>query len=87
RVIFGSLSLTFSRCMWLVLIYSSTFLVWYQLAVFLGFLDGNYSLNGAEPLNIRTLINFQSLMVGTLSGMPLCYFIIRAIRNPSFCRI
>ncbi|WP_226572305.1 sensor domain-containing phosphodiesterase [Mangrovibacter yixingensis] len=87
RVIFGSLSLTFSRCLWLVLIYSSTSLVWYQLSVFLGFLDGYYSLNGAEPLNIRTLINFQSLMVGTISGMPLCYFIIRAIRNPSFCRI
>ena len=32
------------------------------------------------PFNLGTLINYQALLVGNLIGVPLCYFIIRAVR-------
>lgn len=86
RILLGHFKLILPRFLWLVVVYSILVLTGYQFAVFLGLLDGYLSLNGAEPLAIRTLINFQSLLVGCLSGTPLCYLTVRAIRNPYFCR-
>ncbi len=39
-------------------------------------------LAGVDPLSLRSLITFQALMVGGLTGVPLCYFLIRILRNP-----
>lgn len=41
---------------------------------------------GVMPFNINTLINYQALLVGNLIGVPLCYFIIRTVRNPLYLR-
>ncbi len=38
------------------------------------------------PFNINTLINYRALLVGNLVGVPLCYFIIRTLRNPLHLR-
>ncbi len=38
------------------------------------------------PFNLGTLINYQALLVGNLIGVPLCYFIIRVVRNPFYLR-
>jgi hypothetical protein len=35
---------------------------------------------GLNPLNIRTLINYQALLVSGLTGVPLSYLLIRLIR-------
>lgn len=42
--------------------------------------------DGVTPFNINTLINYQALLVGNLIGIPLCYFIIRTLRNPLYLR-
>ncbi|MGQ7115433.1 MASE1 domain-containing protein, partial [Escherichia sp. TWPC-MK] len=44
------------------------------------------NLVGVMPFNLGTLINYQALLVGNLIGVPLCYFIIRVVRNPFYLR-
>ncbi|MBW9313055.1 hypothetical protein FA041_18645 [Escherichia coli] len=39
-----------------------------------------------HAFNLGTLINYQALLVGNLIGVPLCYFIIRVVRNPFYLR-
>lgn len=48
--------------------------------------ESKASLMGVMPFNINTLINYQALLVGNLIGVPLCYFIIRTLRNPLHLR-
>lgn len=48
--------------------------------------ESKASLMGVMPFNINTLINYQALLVGNLVGVPLCYFIIRTLRNPLHLR-
>jgi hypothetical protein len=40
----------------------------------------------AEPFNIRTLINYQALLVSGLTGVPLSYLLIRLIRHPRYIK-
>ena len=41
---------------------------------------------GLTPLNIRTLINYQALLVSGLTGVPLSYLLIRLIRHPRYLK-
>ncbi|MFH4155792.1 MASE1 domain-containing protein, partial [Acinetobacter baumannii] len=43
-------------------------------------------MTGITPFSLRSLITFQALMVGCLTGVPLCYFLLRIIRNPFHVR-
>lgn len=83
-VMFGVIKFTLQRMIWLVLINSLLFLLIYQMGLFFGWFDLNYHRLSDNPLHPRTLINFQALLVGTLSGTPFFYFIIRTLRNPHF---
>lgn len=83
-VMFGVIKFTLQRMIWLVLINSLLFLLIYQMGLFFGWFDLNYHRLSDNPLHPRTLINFQALLVGTLTGTPFFYFIIRTLRNPHF---
>ncbi|WP_435952585.1 EAL domain-containing protein [Dryocola sp. BD626] len=83
-VMFGIIHLTLQRMVWLVLINSTLFVFLYQLGLFFGWYDAALSMVAENPLHPRTLINYQAVLVGTLTGMPFFYFIIRMIRNPRF---
>ncbi|MCT4701457.1 sensor domain-containing phosphodiesterase [Enterobacteriaceae bacterium H20N1] len=83
-VAFGVIALTLQRMFWLVLVSSTLFLFIYQMGLFFGWYDPFLSMVSENPLHPRTLINFQAVLVGTLTGMPFFYFIIRIIRNPHF---
>jgi len=74
------------RLFWLVLCSASLFLMLFQMASFAGFYDYRTSMASPNPFSIRTLINYQGLLVGGLTGIPLCYFIIRVIRHPRYLR-
>lgn len=82
----GDAHLMFQRMFWQVFCSATLFLVIYQFAVFVGMYESKVSLMGVMPFNINTLINYQALLVGNLIGVPLCYFIIRTIRNPLHLR-
>src|SRR5690606_15279155 len=44
------------------------------------------SMVGINPMSIRTLINYQGLLVGGLTGVPLSYLLIRVIRHPRYLK-
>ncbi|MFZ3391401.1 EAL domain-containing protein [Buttiauxella gaviniae] len=83
-VMFGAIKLTGQRMLWLVLVNSVTFLVIYQMGVFFGWYDVSNNIGAENPLHTRTLINFQAVLIGCLTGMPFFYSVIRMFRNPRF---
>ncbi len=82
----GNVRLMPQRLFWQVLLPSLIFLILSQLAEYLGLHPRATGLIGVNPLSLRSLITFQALMVGCLTGVPLCYFLIRVIRNPLYIR-
>ncbi|HGX3838929.1 TPA: EAL domain-containing protein [Escherichia fergusonii] len=78
----GNAQLLFQRLFWQVFCPAVLFLLLFQFASFVGLYGSRSSQIGIMPFNISTLINFQSLLVGNLVGVPLCYVIIRILRNP-----
>lgn len=83
-IMFGAINLTSQRMLWLVLVNAVTFLVIYQVGLFFGWYDGVSSTVAENPLHTGTLINFQAVLVGCLTGIPFFYSIIRMFRNPRF---
>lgn len=83
-VMFGVIKLTSQRMLWLVLVNSVIFLVIYQVGIFFGWYDGVSNTIAENPLHTGTLINFQAMLVGCLTGMPFFYGVIRMLRNPRF---
>lgn len=85
-VIFGNSRLTIIRLFWLVFCNASLFLCLYQSAIFFSLYDEQVNLLGTNPFTVSTLINYQGLLVGSITGLPGFYIIIRLIRNPRYIR-
>lgn len=82
----GNEQLVFRRLFWQVLCPATLFMVLLDIAISLGIYSSHGNLTGSSPLNIRTLISYQALLVGCITGVPFCYFITRVIRNPLYVR-
>lgn len=82
----GNVGLMPQRLFWQMLLPSAIFLVLSQFAEYLGLHPRATGLIGIDPFSLRSLITFQALMVGCLTGVPLCYFLLRIIRNPLHIR-
>ncbi len=82
----GDTRLISQRIFWQIFFPATLFLVLFQFAAFVGLLASKENLVGVMPFNLGTLINYQALLVGNLIGVPLCYFIIRVVRNPLYLR-
>lgn len=85
-VAYGDIRLMSQRIFWQVLCPSTLFLVLFQFAVYLGIYESRQNLAGLNPLSIHTLINYQGLLVGGLTGVPLSYLLIRVIRHPRYLK-
>jgi EAL domain-containing protein (putative c-di-GMP-specific phosphodiesterase class I)/GGDEF domain-containing protein len=83
-VMFGAIKLTAQRMLWLVLVNAVIFLVIYQIGIFFGWYKDVDNSSMESPLHARTLINFQAVLIGCLTGMPFFYTVIRMVRNPNF---
>jgi hypothetical protein len=83
---YGDVRLMAQRIFWQVFCPATLFLVLFQFAVYLGVYESRQSLAGLNPLNIRTLINYQALLVSGLTGVPLSYLLIRLIRHPRYIK-
>ncbi|MEH0884172.1 EAL domain-containing protein [Enterobacter sp. UNJFSC 003] len=83
---YGNVGLMAQRIFWQVFCPVTLFLVLFQFAVYLGIYESRQSLAGLNPLNIRTLINYQALLVSGLTGVPFCYLLIRLIRHPRYIK-
>ncbi|MEG1249320.1 MAG: sensor domain-containing phosphodiesterase [Citrobacter sp.] len=86
NVAHGDSHLMFQRIFWQVFCPATLFLVLFQFAAFVGVYESKSGMTGVMPFNVSTLINYQALLVGNLVGVPLCYFIIRTLRNPLHLR-
>ena len=82
----GDTRLISQRIFWQIVFPATLFLILFQFAAFVGLLASRENLVGVMPFNLGTLINYQALLVGNLIGVPLCYFIIRVVRNPFYLR-
>lgn len=85
-VSYGNARLMGQRIFWQVICPASVFLMIFQSATYLGLYDNDGTLTGAGPLSIRTLINFQALLVGCMAGLPMCYLLIRLLRHPRYLK-
>ncbi|MCF8580647.1 sensor domain-containing phosphodiesterase [Enterobacter ludwigii] len=83
---YGDTRLMAQRIFWQVFCPATLFLVLFQFAVYLGVYESRQSLAGLSPLNIRTLINYQTLLASGLTGVPLSYLLIRLIRHPRYIK-
>lgn len=86
NVAHGDSHLMFQRMFWQVFCPATLFLILFQFAAFVGVYESKSGMVGVMPFNTGTLINYQAMLVGNLVGIPLCYFIIRTIRNPLHIR-
>ena len=74
------------RMFWQVFFPASLFQLLLMFAIFLGMLPEAVPLTGSGVLTLNCLINYQALLVGCLTGVPICYLMIRIIRNPLHMR-
>lgn len=82
----GDIGLIAHRLLWLVLLPSMMFLAFSHITGNLATYGQPAELVRDNPFSLRSLITFQALMVGCLTGIPLCYFLLRIIRNPLYFR-
>lgn len=54
--------------------------------IWLALYDTDFSKTDILSLNIHLLIDYQALLVGTMTGIPLCYLVIRIVRHPRYLR-
>lgn len=83
---YGLGNVNIQRMFWLVFCNASVFMMLYQFASYFGLYDTTANLVGENPFNLRALVNYQGVLVGCLTGAPLCYLVIRVIRHPRYLR-
>ena len=81
----GDTRLMAYRLFWQMFVPATIFLLLIQFTLYLGLYPSLGDTEWTSPLTQRNLINYQSLM-GYLTGVPLCYLLIRLIRNPYYFR-
>ncbi|SUX60234.1 signal transduction protein [Citrobacter braakii] len=86
NVSYGDSHLMFQHMFWQVFCPATLFLLFFHFAAFVASYESKSGMVGVMPLNTGTLINYQAMLAGNLVGVPLCYFIIRTIRNPLYIR-
>lgn len=82
----GDTRLMAHRLFWQMFIPATVFLILMQFALYIGLYPSLGDTRWASPLTQRNLINYQSLLMSYLTGVPLCYLLIRLIRNPYYFR-
>ncbi len=84
---FGLLGLPLPRILWLVVFLSVFFVCILQIIVELDLLPGYLGMVTRNFMTLRTLINLQAMMLGTLLSGHLWYLILRIIRKPRYLRV
>jgi EAL domain-containing protein (putative c-di-GMP-specific phosphodiesterase class I) len=84
RTGFGRYSLTWQRIFWLIFVNATLFLNYFQAVLYLGMYGSYQTMMYTNPFTTRTLINYQGMLVGNLTGVPMFYLVIRSIRTPSY---
>ncbi|MEX3020218.1 EAL domain-containing protein [Kluyvera sp. STS39-E] len=82
----GDTRLMAHRLFWQMFVPATLFMFLIQVTLYIGVYPSLSYAQLNSPLTERNLINYQSLLMGYLTGVPLCYLLIRLIRNPYYIR-
>lgn len=83
---FDVINLIAARMFWLVWMNSTLFLLFYEAGLLLGLYDTEFSVFPEMLWTVRTLINYQAILIGSLIGLPFFYDLLRIIVNPRFIK-
>lgn len=84
---FTELKLGKYRLIWLVMMPPILFIFGLQIIIGLDLLPDELGMLSGTGNNLHALINFQAVLIGCLSSMPLFYFALRIIKKPKFARV
>lgn len=84
---FGRMQTMLPRLFWIVVVLPLVFLLLIQIAVALGVFIPVERMAASAPFSIRTLISYQALILACLSGVPMCYYLLRVAIKPRFIRV
>lgn len=82
----GDTRLMAHRLFWQMFFPATVFQLLFQFAIYVGLYPSRCDFQWVSPLTLRSLINYQSLLVSCLTGVPFCYMLIRLARNPCYIR-
>lgn len=82
----GDTRLMAQRLFWQMFVPATLFMVLIQFTLYIGIYPSLSECQWNSPLTQRNLINYQALLMSYLTGVPLCYLLIRLIRNPYYIR-
>ncbi|MEO3991752.1 sensor domain-containing phosphodiesterase [Pseudocitrobacter cyperus] len=82
----GDSGLMAHRLFWQMFFPATVFQLLFQFAIYVGLYPSRSEFQWVSPLTLRSLINYQSLLVSCLTGVPFCYMLIRLARNPCYIR-
>lgn len=83
---FDMIHLVTARMFWLVWVNGTLFLLFYEAGLLLGLYDQEFLTFPEMMWTVRTLINYQAVLVGCLTGLPFFYYLLRIIVNPMFLK-
>lgn len=84
RVAYGTASLVINRLFWQVLSPATLWIIIGEVGVWLNIYSRPIREADVLTLNVPMLVTWQALLVGSLTGIPFCYLLIRVIRHPHY---
>lgn len=84
---YGELRLMPERLFWLVLVIPSLFVFMMQALATAGVVPLRGSIFSWEALSLHTLLNLQSVLLASVTMVPVCYLVIRSLRSTGYLRL
>ncbi|WLI75881.1 EAL domain-containing protein [Kosakonia sp. H02] len=84
RVAYGTTRLVSQRVFWQILCPASLYLILFELGAWLNLSDRVIRESSELTHNVPLLINYQALLVGSITGVPFSYLLIRIIHHPRY---
>ncbi len=86
NIAYGNAAFIAQRMFWQVFCPATIYLIILEFVIWLALYETDFSKTDILSLNIHLLIDYQALLVGTMTGIPLCYLVVRIIRHPRYLR-
>ena len=86
NIAYGDARLLAQRLFWQVFCPVTLYITILQFVIWLSLYDTVLSNTNILTLNIHLLIDYQAMLVGTMTGIPLCYLLIRVLHHPRYLR-
>lgn len=81
---YGNAQLFAQRLFWQVFCPATLYMTILQFVIWLSLYDTELSNTNTLTLNIHLLIDYQAMLVGTMTGIPTSYLIIRLFHHPRY---